>query len=197
MCTHTHTGACTHILREACTHTQTQRNVRLHTDLIEVCTHIHSQKHTYTSSHANQPSTPPYAGTRSICTDSPLLLAPNTLSAQSHKGTQFGSLLSHGDSSIGLSFTGLPVSIIGTWNGSWDGRRRDSRARPLCYGAPVSHASTVSLSPASYPMGSHCVVELSWLLRPGVATLQISNSAGPKWNSWSPPNLPHLPSFPH
>ena len=67
---------------------------------------------------------------------------------------------------------------------------------PCAMEPPVSRTSTVSLSPVSYPIGSHCVVELSWLLRPGVATLQISNSAGPKWNSWSPPNLPHLQSFP-
>ena len=135
--THTHTGACLHILREAYTPTQTQRNVRLHTDPIEVCTHAHLHKHTYTSTRANQPATRPYAGTHSICTDSPLLLAPKTLSAQSHKGTQFGSLLSHGDSSVSLSFTGLSVSIIGTWDGSWDVRRRDSRVRPLCHTLPL------------------------------------------------------------
>lgn len=118
-------------------YTHTQRSMHTHTNTEECALTYRPYRsvHTYTSTHANQPSTPSYAGTHSICTDSPLFLAPNTLSAQSHQGTQFGSLLSHGDSSVGLSFTGLPVSIIGTWNGSWDGRRRDSGARPLWYGA--------------------------------------------------------------
>ena len=119
--THTHRSVFTHTQRSMRTHTDTEECVLTYRPYRSMHTHAFT-KHTYTSTHANQPSTRPDAGTRSVCTDSPLLLAPNTLSAQSHRDTQFGSVLSHGDSSVSLSFTGLSVSIRGTWNGSWDVR---------------------------------------------------------------------------
>lgn len=126
-----HTLRCVHTHTQERVYTNSEKHAHTHTDTEECALtyrpyrsmHTHAfTKHTYTSTHANQPSTRPDAGTRSVCTDSPLLLAPNTLSAQSHRDTQFGSLRSHGDSSVSLSFTDLSVSIRGTWNGSWDVR---------------------------------------------------------------------------
>lgn len=100
--THVHTlpGACTHTESKKPTHTQTQRSEHIHTVCIDACPHIHTLTRARRDEHSCIPATtPPYTRTYSICTEA-LLLAPNTLSAQPHVGTQFDSLSSHGDFSV-------------------------------------------------------------------------------------------------
>lgn len=142
-CIHTLIDVYTHTYRSMYTHTQ--RSMHTHTNTEECALTYRPYRsvhtHTFTKAHIHKHSCKPAINT-STCRDTfyshwlpPTLSSKHTLSSVPQRHT-VGSLLSHGDSSIGLSFTGLPVSIIGTWNGSRDVRRRDSGARPLCFGDP-------------------------------------------------------------
>lgn len=155
-CAHTLTGACIHMhtLTEACAHT-----------LTGTCIHIHSQKHTHTSTHTYSQSTPPYTGTHSICTD-PLLVPPNTLSAQSHMARSVTLLYCRTDTSLSGHLSvihrirmpqelGVGLGISG----------------PYSVEPPVTSTSTVSLSPICYTSWMTMSQARLGLLSPRVVTL--------------------------
>lgn len=156
MHTHKHTQehAHTYTLTEPCAHT-----------LTGACIHMHTQKHTHTSTHTYSQSTPPYTGTHSICTD-PLLVPPNTLSAQSHTARSVTLLYCRTDTSLSGHLSvihrirmpqelGVGLGISG----------------PYSVEPPVTSTSTVSLSPICYTSWMTMSQAQLGLLSPRAVTL--------------------------